>query len=283
MSLNLELKNKAFLIADAHENDENQGFLEFLKALNNGNLEIFNGKNQNLNALQSETANAESAPLKTPQLILMGDMFDVLVGEIKATHKFAMPYINLLESLAGQGVEVLYLEGNHDFNLANLFKKVQVFPLQNQPLILKCAQNLTLKKAKFTQNSLKFSKEKAEFQGVSQTALAHGDIFLPPFLAFLLKTLRKPLLLKFLNLLDSLAFGKFSAKIKANQKQKNLFYNIENFKEIAAQRYDKYRLNGALVVEGHYHQDAFISSEMRKYINLPTFAHERSFFVVECD
>ena len=256
--MNLELKNKAFLIADAHENEQRQGFLELLKAL-------------------------ESGKIHTPQLIIMGDMFDVLVGEIKATHKFAAPYVNLLESLAGQGVEVFYLEGNHDFNLANLFEKVQVFPLQNQPLILKCAQNLSLKKAKFTQNSLKFSKEKAEFQGISQTALAHGDIFLPRFLAFLLKTLRKPFLLKFLNLLDSLAFGKFSAKIKENQKQKNLFYNIENFKEIAAQRYDKYRLNGALVVEGHYHQDTFISSEARKYINLPTFAHERSFFVVECD
>ncbi|EAH5875068.1 UDP-2,3-diacylglucosamine diphosphatase, partial [Campylobacter coli] len=47
----------------------------------------------------------------------MGDIFDLLIGEISATHEFAKPYIKLLEELALK-MEIIYLEGNHDFNLA---------------------------------------------------------------------------------------------------------------------------------------------------------------------
>ncbi len=307
--MNLELKNGAFFIADAHENDERQDFLAFLHALNEGQIQA-------------------------PQLILMGDIFNMLVWQIHATHEFVAPYVNLLESIANKGTEVLYIEGNHDFNVASFFKKVKVFSLQNQPLILKCPPNLRVKRAKFTQNGVEFvgqgseiqgkslkiqnaefsnenskdinsqsietqtqspkiqkiqaqnpefQAQNAEFKGVSQVALSHGDIFLPPFLAFVLKSLRNPFLLKALNLVDFLAFGKISAKILNNQKKKNLFYQLSNFNALAEQRYARYRLNGALVIEGHYHQNAIFNTKECKYINLPTFAYERSFFVVECD
>ena len=281
--MNLELKSGAFLIADAHENEQRQGFLKLLKALERGYIQ-------------------------TPQLILMGDIFEILVGEISKTHEFATPYITLLESLATKGVEVLYIEGNHDFNLAKIFKNVKVFSLENQPIILKCPLNLKVKRAKFSENSAKFKKKgieiqslefinenskgtnsqgaefkarSLEFQGISKLMLAHGDIFLPPFLAFLLKSLRNPFLLKTLNLINKLAFNAILAKIKSNQKKKNLFYQISNFNALAEKRYAKYRENKALVIEGHYHQNAIFNTKECKYINLPTFAYERSFFVVE--
>ena len=281
--MNLELKSGAFLIADAHENEQRQGFLELLKALEKGYIQ-------------------------TPQLILMGDIFEILVGEISKTHEFATPYITLLESLATKGVEVLYIEGNHDFNLSQIFKNVKVFSLENQPIILKCPLNLKVKRAKFSENSAKFKKKgieiqslefinenskgtnsqgaefkarSLEFQGISKLMLAHGDIFLPPFLAFLLKSLRNPFLLKTLNLINKLAFNAILAKIKSNQKKKNLFYQISNFNALAEKRYAKYRENKALVIEGHYHQNAIFNTKECKYINLPTFAYERSFFVVE--
>ncbi|TQR53698.1 hypothetical protein [Campylobacter troglodytis] len=338
--MNLELKNGAFLIADAHENEQRQGFLKLLKAL-------------------------ESGDIQTPQLILMGDIFEILVGEISKTHDFVAPYITLLESLATKDIEVLYIEGNHDFNLAKIFKNVRVFSLENQPLSLKCPLNLRLKRAKFSGNSAEFKekglhfkkgleiqaslefKEKklkdkgledqnidvlnkdlkginsqlintqslanenskatnsqnaefkaqsleiqaqviefqaqvVEFKGISKLRLAHGDIFLPPFLAFLLKSLRNPFLLKTLNLINKLSFNVLLNKIKSNQKKKNLFYKIDNFELLAKQRYDKYKSNNALIIEGHYHQDALFNTDECKYINLPTFAYERSFFVVEC-
>ncbi|MFK0410427.1 metallophosphoesterase, partial [Campylobacter jejuni] len=104
------LQNGAILIADAHENEQRKGFWEFLQALKKGKI-------------------------STPQLILIGDIFDLLIGEISATHEFAKPYIELLEELALK-IEIIYLEGNHDFNLSCFFKRVKIFNLQEQPIKL---------------------------------------------------------------------------------------------------------------------------------------------------
>ena len=93
------IKENAIFIADAHENENRRGFWKFLQALKNKEI-------------------------KTPQLFLMGDIFDLLIYEIKATHKFALAYINILEQLADD-IEIFYLEGNHDFNLAKFFNKVK--------------------------------------------------------------------------------------------------------------------------------------------------------------
>ncbi|MCR2091080.1 UDP-2,3-diacylglucosamine diphosphatase [Campylobacter upsaliensis] len=187
----------------------------------------------------------------------MGDIFDLLVWEISVSHSFAMPYIVLLEKLC-EKMEIYYLEGNHDFNLGLFFKKVRVIPLQNQPLVLHTSKG----------------KDEKFF-------LAHGDIFLNPILQFLLKSLRNRFLLRFLNVLNFLTFSSISKQILARQKKKNLFYKIENFKILAYKRYEKYQAKGAWVIEGHYHQNLFLREERVKYFNLPSFAYERSFFVVK--
>lgn len=70
--------------------------------------------------------------ISTPQLILMGDIFDLLIGEISATHEFAKPYIELLEELALK-IEIIYLEGNHDFNLSCFFKRVKILTYKSSP------------------------------------------------------------------------------------------------------------------------------------------------------
>ncbi|WP_323818269.1 UDP-2,3-diacylglucosamine diphosphatase [Campylobacter upsaliensis] len=227
-----ELKEGAFFVADAHENEDRKGFWDFLKALENDEIQA-------------------------PQLFLMGDIFDLLVWEVSASHSFAMPYIVLLEKLC-EKMEIYYLEGNHDFNLSRFFQKVRVIPLQNQPLILHTSKG----------------KDEKFF-------LAHGDIFLNPILQFLLKSLRNRFLLRFLNVLNFLTFSSISKQILARQKKKNLFYKIENFKILAYKRYEKYQAKGAWVIEGHYHQNLFLREERVKYFNLPSFAYERSFFVVK--
>ncbi|HEC1767495.1 TPA: metallophosphoesterase, partial [Campylobacter lari] len=103
------IKENAIFIADAHENENRRGFWEFLQTLKNKKIQ-------------------------TPQLFLMGDIFDLLIYEVKATHDFAKAYINLLEELADE-IEIIYLEGNHDFNLTKFFKKVKVFSIKQQPLL----------------------------------------------------------------------------------------------------------------------------------------------------
>ncbi|MCH5337036.1 MAG: UDP-2,3-diacylglucosamine diphosphatase [Campylobacter sp.] len=189
----------------------------------------------------------------------MGDIFDLLIGEISATHDFAKPYIELLEELADK-MEIIYLEGNHDFNLSLFFNKVKVFSLEKQALVLHTSKD-----------------KKCEFY------LAHGDIFLNPFLEFALKSLRNHYLLSFLNFLNFISFNLISRSILKKQKQKNLFFKIENFELLARKRYEKFKANKSWVIEGHYHQNLLLDEEKIKYFNLASFAYEKSFFIVECE
>lgn len=280
---NLKLKNHAILIADAHENTNRRGFLKFLNAL-------------------SEDLSKNLA-LKCPQLILMGDIFDVLVGEISPSHRFAMPYINLLESLANAGLEIIYIEGNHDFNLSSLFKNVKIFTLSNQPIFLQTPPNFSLKKICFcaknsaknqalkiknsSKNAVKFlpkpRQEIYKFSEISGLNLAHGDNFLSPFLAFLLRNLRNHFLLKILNFANKIARNFFYKKLINHQKNKNLFYDIPNFHTLIKKRRIKYEQNlgqnSNLIIEGHYHQGVVF--EDLNYVNLPSFANKGEFFVIE--
>ncbi|EAH7586065.1 UDP-2,3-diacylglucosamine diphosphatase [Campylobacter lari] len=222
------IKENAIFIADAHENENRHGFWDFLQALKNKKLQ-------------------------TPQLFLMGDIFDLLIYEVKATHDFAKAYIDLLEELAGE-IEIIYLEGNHDFNLAKFFKKVKVVNIKQQPLL-------------------------CEFQDKTLVKLAHGDIFLKPFLQFFLKSLRSYYLLIFLNFLNVISKEKITRKILKNQHKKQLIRKIPHFSSMVKERLKHYDVK--FIIEGHYHQDVFLEFESIKYLNLPTFAYKESFFIVK--
>ncbi|MCV3458330.1 metallophosphoesterase [Campylobacter lari] len=222
------IKENAIFIADAHENENRRGFWEFLQAL-------------------------KDKKIQTPQLFLMGDIFDLLIYEVKATHDFAKAYIDLLEELADE-IEIIYLEGNHDFNLAKFFKKVKVFSIKQQPLL-------------------------CEFQDKTLVKLAHGDIFLKPFLQFCLKSLRNHYLLFFLNFLNIINKEKITQKILKNQNKKQLIRKIPHFATLVKERLKHYNIG--FVIEGHYHQDVFLEYENIKYLNLATFAYKESFFVVK--
>ncbi|HEC1790503.1 TPA: metallophosphoesterase [Campylobacter lari] len=222
------IKENAVFIADAHENENRRGFWDFLQAL-------------------------KDKKIQTPQLFLMGDIFDLLIYEVKATHDFAKAYIDLLEELADE-IEIIYLEGNHDFNLAKFFKKVKVFSIKQQPLL-------------------------CEFKDKTLVKLAHGDIFLKPFLQFCLKSLRNHYLLLFLNFLNVTSKEKITQKILKNQNKKQLIRKIPQFATLVKERIKHY--NVKFIIEGHYHQDVFLEFENTKYLNLPTFAYKESFFVVK--
>ncbi|EGK8090933.1 metallophosphoesterase [Campylobacter lari] len=222
------IKENAIFIADAHENENRCGFWDFLQAL-------------------------KDKKIQTPQLFLMGDIFDLLIYEVKATHDFAKAYIDLLEELAGE-IEIIYLEGNHDFNLAKFFKKVKVVNIKQQPL-------------------------PCEFQDKTLVKLAHGDIFLKPFLQFFLKSLRNHYLLIFLNFLNVVSKEKITRKILKNQHKKQLIRKIPHFVTLMKERIKHYDVK--FIIEGHYHQDVFLEFESIKYLNLPTFAYKESFFIVK--
>ena len=103
-----KIKNRAIFIADAHESENRDDFFKFLKKI-------------------------ENKEITTPQLFLMGDMFDLLVGKVEYGVKKRKKYIELIDKIALH-VEVIYFEGNHDFNLDVVFKNVQVIPIEKQPI-----------------------------------------------------------------------------------------------------------------------------------------------------
>ncbi len=204
-----KLQKGALLIADAHyPNHKKEEFVCFLEAI-------------------------RAKKLQTPQLILMGDIFDLLVGNSPYLETLFSKEIALLEAIA-KDTEVLYLEGNHDFYLKPLFKKVQTIALQNQPLILEHNQK--------------------------SYALSHGDKYATSFAYRLYtKLIRNPFVLKILP--DTIAKRQL-----AKMQSKKICKKIAKFNTLAETIQKHYKSD--FIIEGHFHQGVII----KNYIALPSFA-----------
>ena len=226
------VKSGAIFIADSHENENRENFWHFLCALKSGEI-------------------------KTPQLFLMGDMFDFLAGECEFFVKFYERYVRAIDEL-GEKMEIYYFEGNHDFNLAPLFKNVKAYPIGAQPV--------------------KFASECGQ-----SVLIAHGDIFLPFVAKNALRFLRVKIFLKTMNFFDKFLKFKFSKQILNKLKRKILDYKIPNFKNLVEAKMRRYNAfyEADVVIEGHYHQGEQYTIGKQKYINISSFACEQSYFVVE--
>ncbi|MGM0518154.1 MAG: UDP-2,3-diacylglucosamine diphosphatase [Campylobacterota bacterium] len=222
---NLKLKKSAIFIADSHFNKNNQEFLEFLEKL-------------------------KSDEIKTSQLILMGDIFDFISGESRYFLKINNRIIKLLNKLS-RNLQIVYLEGNHDYNLKKIFKDIYVIPRHKQPLVLKY-------------------KEK-------NIALSHGDNFTDWKYNLYCKVIRNSFLLKFLNLIDFDFF--ISKKIENALLNKNICHHMENFEQLAKKRVKNY--NESIVIEGHFHQGKSYIFEKQRYINVPSLCCSKEYMVFE--
>ena len=202
------LKKGAILIADAHYPNHNKSLLDILVGLDSGKLNC-------------------------PQLILMGDIFDLLVGNSSHLKKLFKTEIELIDRLAKK-IEVIYIEGNHDFNLKPLFKNVKIFTIEQQPAIFKF--------------------------GEKRAALSHGDRFeMSLSYKIYTKLIRNPIILKLL--------PEFIAKNKlASMKNKHICKKIKNFDNLAKKIAKNYRAD--IVIEGHYHQGVVVEN----YISLASLA-----------
>lgn len=222
-----QINADAIFLSDAHDNANKKHFLNFLKALKNGDY-----------ALPS-------------QIFLLGDMFDFL-SITTYSQQFYSEYISILNELSTK-TQIFYFEGNHDFNLAQILPNCKVFGIEKQPV-------------------------RFEFSGLS-VDIAHGDIFLPFITQKALKILRNKMLLGFLNFLDCLLKYKISKVILRSQMHKKLDFKIENFKDKISLRLKKFSAD--VVLEGHWHQNQSFEIENKFYINLPSFACEQSFFMIQ--
>ena len=228
MSHSLELKEGAFVIADAHYSHLRPQLLSFFQDIH-------------------------FQKLQPTQLILMGDVFDALFGSIEYTYEQNREILTILQSIA-QTIEVIFLEGNHDFNLKNIFTNIKVFPLKEQPVL-------------------------GEFNG-KKIALAHGDFDAPFGYQLYTSIIRSTIVLKVLNFLDKRIGNKIIKKIDAHLGKKDDCQKFTGFREYIEKRHlEKY--NVKYFIEGHFHQDKVLKFTDYSYINLAAFACNQRYFIVK--
>jgi UDP-2,3-diacylglucosamine hydrolase len=224
------LKMGAILIADAHCAPWRTDFIDFLHAL-------------------------ESGEIITEQLILMGDVFDMLYGPIPRTYGYNTEGIELLNRLS-QKMEIIYLEGNHDFLLEKVFPNLHVIRRENQPLILNYEN--------------------------SRIAFSHGDSAMGLGYETYTALIRSPLILGFLRFIDMLGKGFIVAWLEQQMKRKSHCRSIEHFESLIEKRlhsFEKGRFD--ILVEGHFHQNRTFDFPHFHYINVGAFACNERYFTVQ--
>jgi len=194
----IQIEEGALFIADAHYPTHGEALMEILYRVEAGELAV-------------------------PQLFLMGDIFDLLVGGMEKSYALNSIAIALIETIATR-IPVYYFEGNHDFQLKKIFKNIKIYPREEQP----------------------------QYMGYNGfiVGLSHGDRFGAGWRHNLLsKILRNPLILNTIKYLKPHIVKQKRAQLR----QKEICHDIPHFEHKAKAIFDCYR--GAYwVVEGHYHQ-----------------------------
>lgn len=209
------IKEGALFIADAHYPHHGDEFLTILKQL-------------------------DTYQIETPQLFLMGDIFDLLFGYNEYIQTFSQEAITLLQQLSKK-LEIHYFEGNHDFSLKKLFPNIHVYSRKEQPI------QFTL--------------------GGQNAYLSHGDRYEVGIgYEIYSRAIRHPLTLR--------VFKIFEKKIINTQikrlKQKHICKHLENF-ESKIQKIQAHYPKDSLIVEGHFHQGV----KHNNYISLPSLVCQK--------
>ncbi len=214
----------------------------------------FSSERQDLLLLLSKI---ESNIIDTKQIFFMGDIFDLLIPPIKHTLIINSELIDAINRLSISH-EVYFFEGNHDFLLHETFPNVILFPLMSQPAI---------------------------FDINGKTALLlHGDRFAPASYLVYSSLIRSRFVLNILRfILFDFISPKFINFVIAKLKNKNICKKQQNFYEFILKRLpplvNKYSFD--YLIEGHFHQGKNFEVEQKNYINIASFACNKSFFRVE--
>jgi len=217
----LKLQEGAIFLSDAHYSFKHTELLDFFKAL-------------------------RQQRIQTPQLILMGDIFDLLFGGIAKTIERNQEVIDLINTLS-DNIEIIYLEGNHDFNLSSVFPGVTLFTIQQQPV------------------ACHYKDQKV--------MIAHGD-FDGPFLYRLYTSLiRNKAVLAMLNVFNSVTKQSILNALDKKLARKDDCQKMSTFEAYVRRHLAKVTLSAnTLFIEGHHHQDISFMLEECRYVNLPAFA-----------
>ena len=210
----LEIQNDAIFIADSHTQTNAQ-----------------NRRDSLILALQ-KMCDSNATP---SQIFLLGDISNILVGNLKSSVKSNEMLLNAIDSLSKKA-QVLYFEGNHDFNLDSILPDVRKIPRKNQPLL-------------------------ATF-GKKRVLIAHGDIFLDKKYEIYIKILSAKWTCKMLQMADFATFGWLYNFIEKKVQSKKIRFLRESsaiyaLMQSRIQKYKNYidsqNLKVDLVIEGHFH------------------------------
>lgn len=213
------IQDGAIFIADAHYNRKRETLLDLLEKIN----------------LEKE---------KIPQLFLMGDIFDFLSGQIVYFQQLNQQIITLLNEIS-HTIEIIYFEGNHDFNLEKIFPKITLITRKQQPIHIQETNRVI--------------------------ALAHGDIFTPFSYNIFTAIFRNSFFLTLINLLD--IKNKISHTAEKMLMEKKICHPQKDFVNFVQQRIENYNVD--LVIEGHFHQ----GYKDEHYINIPSLACDKRYMV----
>jgi len=222
----------ALLISDAHYAETRPQLLSLLQAIDTGKLDA-------------------------PQLLLMGDIFDLLFGQIAVTHVMNAEAVAALQRISRR-IPVLYLEGNHDYNLAGLFPDATVVPLSRQPYACRCGERTLL--------------------------LAHGDFNQPWQYNLYTALIRNGVILHLLGWINRLTGNGIIAKLEAYLKRKNHCHAMTDYEGFVRRHLAPLALAGTDVfIEGHYHQGMAYDFEGLRYFNPDAFACNLRYAIVRND
>ncbi|MEA3372424.1 MAG: UDP-2,3-diacylglucosamine hydrolase [Campylobacterota bacterium] len=221
------LQEGAIFIGDAHYSHQRPELLNFLKAIATGTVE-------------------------TTQLILMGDMFDQLLGGVPYSIKCNEEAVATIRQIASQ-MEVVYLEGNHDFQLASIFDNITIFPIGQQPV-------------------------RCSYQG-AEVMLAHGDFNGPAGYRIYTALIRNRSILWVLRWFDQFSGHSISNWVDVHNSKKEDCNDFTGFESYITRHLEGVDLDGIdYFIEGHYHQNRHFKVGATTYINLAAFACNQRYF-----
>ena len=216
-----EIKEHALFIADAHYPHHGDDFLDLLQNMNNKRI-------------------------KTSQLFLMGDIFDLLFGYNEYIKTFSQEAIHQINQLSKK-IEIIYIEGNHDFCLKEVFPNIKVYNRREQPLHYKL--------------------------GEQDVYLSHGDKHKTGFgYNFYSNILRQKTTLTLLRPFEKQIINHRMKKLKV----KSICGEFTNYQE----RFDairEYYPKNCLIIEGHFHQGLI----HQNYISLPSLVCQKYVAIVK--
>jgi UDP-2,3-diacylglucosamine hydrolase len=180
----------------------------------------------------------ENLPKTTPQLFLMGDIFDILFDHAPFLLEYNKRLIDAINRLSDR-IEIFYFEGNHDFNLSIIFPKVHTYTLAQQPQIFQ-----------FNHHSI---------------ALAHGDKYAVKWSYKLYtKLIRNQTFIKYLPFQQH--FINRQLRILQTKKICQGFKGFEAKIESILEHYKSDK-----IIEGHYHRGVIY----KHYISLPSLVCQK--------